>query len=911
MKRSFKNSKKSAYESVPPPLNIPCPSTVTAKDVNMLTSASGLMSCVMGNGSADLDPDPDPPPLATHDKTEYCFSGDARRKNKNFKQQKLGQDNDSCEPTYFVNSNFKEDSSSSKSSKNNSIIIKLENQQLAFDILNNNDDKEEDIDGVDDDGNNENCPSDSISINSSSCINNNNIINEINEKKKEDDNNINNNNEVNKQEKLRRNSFTERFNKDFDGQVEIIADMATKIMSRGSFYNCGLYQIISFLFVSIAWTVGNGWYAYVSVFSGYTPEHECDVNAMGPNFTVNSNDTKCSAIDMLTNTEVKCTKWTYDKSQMVSTIVTEFDFVCDKDYYFELAYSVEQIGYVIGTLIFSYLADVIGRKPVMVIVLVSMSVTGLVQQFVTNFWLFMSMGLIINSLACGLEAVCVTLVLEMFSTSKRTFFGIGIEVVWVIVLACMSPLAYVIKTWREIRLVIFIVLSVLAITSFWWCQESVRWLISMSKTDEALKIIDRIVKYNKLEKRAEKKFKRKQSLFESQKESLNILLHDLKDYNKMNGDSGLSLVNAELDSTQTVSSLSSSSRSSGNFDDATVVVVNKRRSNDRIIDMIKNSKFRLYVLIMALNWFATALVYDGLTYLNNYIGENIYINWVVMNLIELPAQFVCYLVISRYGRRLTTSVTLILAGVILLASMIEMLEFVEKMVWIKLVIFVLAKFIITQSYSSVILHAPELFPTNLRSFGYGICLFSGKITSLFSPMISIYLSKIMPRLPAIIYGIISISCGIISLYVPETLNRPLPNSIDDVVKWPRSLSKQEKKRVKKLNKEELNSIYRAVFRSCLNKLALSKRFSKKQKQPTQEKNIKLNHPTFDCFIQVGTLNEFNNNNKNASLLLLELKKSQFIIKSDEKINNTNIESNQSSSLSSSSSSNSLSNTSSN
>jgi MFS family permease len=171
-------------------------------------------------------------------------------------------------------------------------------------------------------------------------------------------------------------------------------------MSHGSFYNCGLYQIISFLFVSIAWTVGNGWYAYVSVFSGYTPEHECDVESMGANFSVNTNDTKCSALDIHTNKSVKCTKWTYDTSQMTSTIVTEFDFVCEKDYYFELAYSIEQIGYVVGTLIFSYLADVIGRKPVMVLVLISMSLIGLVQQFITNFWAFMSLGLIINSLAC-------------------------------------------------------------------------------------------------------------------------------------------------------------------------------------------------------------------------------------------------------------------------------------------------------------------------------------------------------------------------------------------------------------------------------------------------------------------------------------------------------------------------------
>ncbi len=301
----------------------------------------------------------------------------------------------------------------------------------------------------------------------------------------------------------------------------------------------------------------------------------------------------------------------------------------------------------------------------------------------------------------------------MFSTSKRTFFGIGIEVVWVIVLASMSPLAYLIKTWREIRLVIFVVLSLLAITSFWLCQESVQWLISMSKIDEARHIIDRIIKFNRLDKQEQSKMK----LFKENKKNINVMLHELKTYNKMHADS-LKLVGL----TPALCLATKPSMMVDPVENPAVAIIDmenivnssSKRSNDRIVDMIKNPKFRIYVLIMALNWFATALVYDGLTYLNNYIGENIFINWVLMNLIELPAQFVCYLIISRYGRRLTTSFTLILAGVILLASMVEMFEFVEKCQWIKLVIFVLAKFIVTQSYSSVILHAPELFPTSLR-----------------------------------------------------------------------------------------------------------------------------------------------------------------------------------------------------
>ena len=194
-------------------------------------------------------------------------------------------------------------------------------------------------------------------------------------------------------------SFLDKFNKDYDGQVDKIADKATWLISNGSFHDCGLYQFISFLFISIAWSVGNGWYAYVSVFSGYTPPFECDTQHMF-NATTSLSDSKCSAVDLFTNETIKCTKWKYDNSQLLSTIITEFDLVCEKDYYFELAYSLEQIGYIIGTLIFSYIADKIGRKPVLVGVIFSMSILGILQYFVLDFIVYFVIGFLLNSLAC-------------------------------------------------------------------------------------------------------------------------------------------------------------------------------------------------------------------------------------------------------------------------------------------------------------------------------------------------------------------------------------------------------------------------------------------------------------------------------------------------------------------------------
>jgi len=107
--------------------------------------------------------------------------------------------------------------------------------------------------------------------------------------------------------------FIRRLKKDYDGEVEKLANNALSLISKGSFLDFGLYQFISFLFISILWTVANGWYAYVGVFSGYTQEHTCDLSSMPPNMTLNVNDKECSAIDMYTNETMKCTKWIYDE----------------------------------------------------------------------------------------------------------------------------------------------------------------------------------------------------------------------------------------------------------------------------------------------------------------------------------------------------------------------------------------------------------------------------------------------------------------------------------------------------------------------------------------------------------------------------------------------------------------------
>ncbi len=65
-----------------------------------------------------------------------------------------------------------------------------------------------------------------------------------------------------------KDTIIQQLNKDYDQTVEIIIDKAIGVSCQNSFFNFGLFQFISFLFITTINTVVNGWYGYSIVFVG-------------------------------------------------------------------------------------------------------------------------------------------------------------------------------------------------------------------------------------------------------------------------------------------------------------------------------------------------------------------------------------------------------------------------------------------------------------------------------------------------------------------------------------------------------------------------------------------------------------------------------------------------------------------
>jgi len=61
----------------------------------------------------------------------------------------------------------------------------------------------------------------------------------------------------------------------------------------------------------------------------------------------------------------------------------------------------------------------------------------------------------------------------------------------------------------------------------------------------------------------------------------------------------------------------------------------------------------------------------------------------------------------------------------------------------------------------------------------------------------------LPWLPGLLFGGLSTAAGLLTLLLPETLNRPLPQTIDDIEQWYKPAAKEKSAAADEDNQQEM------------------------------------------------------------------------------------------------------------
>ncbi|XP_072035610.1 organic cation transporter protein-like [Amphiura filiformis] len=199
-----------------------------------------------------------------------------------------------------------------------------------------------------------------------------------------------------------------------------------------------------------------------------------------------------------------------------------------------------------------------------------------------------------------------------------------------------------------------------------------------------------------------------------------------------------------------------------------------------VLDLFRTPKIRQHSCIMSFVWVVNSVVYFGLSLYSAKLAGNKYFNFFLLGLVEIPAFLIILFIMMWWGRRLPMFVFIIGAGIscIITACIPDETASGTDLSMAIIATAAIGKFCISSSFGIAWLYATEIFPTVIRNVGFGACSFFARVGSILAPFV-ILLEDTSHYLPLGIFGVMSLIAAVLGLWLPETRNRALPETIED------------------------------------------------------------------------------------------------------------------------------------
>ncbi|MEQ2232723.1 hypothetical protein ILYODFUR_014378 [Ilyodon furcidens] len=288
-----------------------------------------------------------------------------------------------------------------------------------------------------------------------------------------------------------------------------------------------------------------------------------------------------------------------------STVVTDFDLVCEKSSMAEVTPTIFMTGMLAGSFIFGPVADLYGRRRTTQVPVVLIIIFVIVAGVSPNVHVYNVSQFIVGAAVGGYRMNSIVLATEWIGITKRSLASCVSQVFGSFGLCAIAGLIYVVRDWRKAQY-IMAGAEALVFLYIWWIPESARWLLGQGRPHEAKKLIQKVAAMNK-------------------KEIPENLLDKVSEEKKVES-GGIKAI----------------------FTSAV---------------LIKN------FFIISFAWFALNLGYFCLVLNVGKFGLNIFLVQFLFGISEVPAHLLCIWFLEFFGRKKSLILTLLIAGVVCLSTL--------------------------------------------------------------------------------------------------------------------------------------------------------------------------------------------------------------------------------------------------
>ncbi|KAM9354779.1 solute carrier family 22 member 6 [Pholidichthys leucotaenia] len=198
------------------------------------------------------------------------------------------------------------------------------------------------------------------------------------------------------------------------------------------------------------------------------------------------------------------------------------------------------------------------------------------------------------------------------------------------------------------------------------------------------------------------------------------------------------------------------------------------KNKHSFLDLVRTPRMRRRSLIVFYLWFANVLVYYGLSLNISDFGMNIYLTHMIFGLVEMPARTITVFTLNR-SRKISQLAFLAVSGISCLLTIFVP----SNLSVVRTVLAMVGKFGITASFSVIYIYSADLFPTVIRQNGIGISSMCARIGGVLAPLMFL-LRGINPQAPMVVSGLCPLLGSALTMLLPETAHKPLPDTIEDV-----------------------------------------------------------------------------------------------------------------------------------
>ncbi|KAI8500696.1 hypothetical protein Bbelb_215140 [Branchiostoma belcheri] len=511
-------------------------------------------------------------------------------------------------------------------------------------------------------------------------------------------------------------------------------------------------------------------------------------------------------------TQIPCDQgYEHDTSEYKSTVVTDWDLVCGNSWKVNLAESLWMAGLMFGAVVGGHAADRWGRKPVLLIALAADCVFCTASAFSPNYIAFAAYRFLMGTFTMvttlvpfvigpvldspGLSRTVTMLRLiqnrdhaqvrfriaqaypepwpcsavpassgkgvlptvadkykpatvlaqttqlffcagtELVSADKRGLVGMVIWIYWAVAYVLLAGIAYLIRPWMWLQIAMTV--PFLVCISFWWIiPESPRWLISRNRHEEAAAILRQAEKVAKVT-------------------IPDDVFHDA----------------IPLSQEQEQA---------------------KKSETYTFIDLVRTPNLRKWSLNLFFNWAVNSLVYYGISLNTSALSGNVYLNFAMSGLVEIPAYLGSIYLLNKFGRRWPLCILLVFGGISCIVAFFipkyhnrtrhadeyGVGETLSALGWLTTTLAMIGKFCITATFGIAYVFSAEIFPTVVRQIGIGMASMSARVGGIVAPFVNL-LETYWAPMPYVIFGGASIAAGLLALLLPETNKMKLPSTIEE------------------------------------------------------------------------------------------------------------------------------------